>query len=282
MYHKTEEARGNKEVPDRDQSPIDMKIVVLVKQVPDTWGDRALDPEDMTVNRESSHPVANEMDDHALEEALRLRELHGGTVTAASMGPAHASITLKRAMAMGADDAVQLTDDALRGSCAVATSAALAALVETLDFDLVLAGAEASDARVGATAAMIAERIGIPALTYAGSVSIAGEAARIERRTDQGVTTIEATMPAVVSVTEKINEPRYPSFKGQMAAKQKQIRILTAAELGLEADEIGFAGSTSEVIDFALRPPRGRGEVVIDDGDGAAKLAAFLSYRELI
>lgn len=259
-----------------------MNIVVLVKQVPDTWSERTLRDDDRTVDRDAADAVFNEMDEHGVEAALTLKEAHGGEVTVVSMGPERAGETIRKALAMGADRAVHVTDEALHGSCAVGTSAALAAALRTLDFDIVIAGTEASDARVGALAGMLAQRLGVPALTGARSVSIEGGTARIERQLDAGYEVVEAALPAVVSVIEKINEPRYPSFKGIMAAKKKPVTILGLADLGLDAGSVGLAGATSEVVDFAPRPPRSAGQKVTDEGNGGVQIADFLATAKII
>jgi electron transfer flavoprotein beta subunit len=259
-----------------------MNIVVLVKQVPDTWSDRKLRDDDRTVDRDAADAVFNEMDEHGVEEALKLKEAHGGEVTVLSMGPERTSETIRKALAMGADKAVHVTDEALHGSCAVGTSAVLAAALRTLEFDVVVVGTEASDARVGALGAMLAERLEVPALTGARSVSIDGQTARIERQVDSGFQTVEADLPVVISVIEKINEPRYPSFKGIMAAKKKPLTTLTLADAGIEADKVGLAGSGTEVAEFAARPPKQAGQVVKDEGDGGVKLAEFLASQKFI
>jgi electron transfer flavoprotein beta subunit len=259
-----------------------MNIVVLVKQVPDTWSERKLRADDKTVDRDAADAVFNEMDEHGVEEALMLKEAHGGEVTVVCMGPERAAETIRKALAMGADKAVHVSDDALRGSCAVGTSAALAAAIGTLDFDIVIAGTEASDARVGAMGAMLAERLGVPQLTAARSVEIDAGTVRIERQLDAGYEVVEADLPVVVSVIEKINEPRYPSFKGIMAAKKKELTTLSLADLGLDAAQVGAAGATSEVVDFAPRPPRAKGQIVTDEGDGGVKLADFLVAEKIV
>ena len=259
-----------------------MNIVVLVKQVPDTWAERRLRDDDKTVDRDAVEAVINEMDEYAVEEALRLKEAHGGEVTVLSMGPERAIETIRKALAMGADKAIHLTDEALHGSCAVATSGALAKVLSTVDYDVVVCGTEASDARVGAMGAMLAERLGIPQLTSARKVDVDGDTVRIERQTDSGYEVVEATLPVVVGVIEKINDPRYPSFKGIMAAKKKPLTTLSIADAGIDAGEVGLANATSEVVEFAPRPPREKGQIVADDGDGGTKIADFLAAQKII
>jgi electron transfer flavoprotein beta subunit len=264
-----------------------MNIVVLVKQVPDSGSERALRPDDQTVDRSSANNVINEMDEYAIEEALKLREAHGGTVTVLSMGPEQATDSIRKALQMGPDGAVHVVDDALAGSCALATSKVLAAAIRTLDPDLVLAGAESTDGRVQVMPHMIAERLGIAALTGARKLTVspggeAGASLTVERQTDEGYEVVTAATPAVVSVWDTINEPRYPSLKGIMAAKKKPIRALSLADLGIAADEVGLAGATSTVVESAKRPPRQAGTKVVDSGEGGVALVEFLATEKFV
>jgi electron transfer flavoprotein beta subunit len=183
---------------------------------------------------------------------------------------------------MGADKAVYLIDDALAGSDAMATSAALAKVLGRIGFDLVILGAESTDARMGVMAAMLAERLGVPQVSLASKVEVDGTALRIHRQTDYGYDKVEASLPAVISVVEKINEPRYPSFKGIMAAKKKPVETLTLADAGLDPGEVGLAAAATEVVSFANRPPRQAGTVVKDEGDGGTKAAEFLAAQKFI
>jgi electron transfer flavoprotein beta subunit len=259
-----------------------MNIVVCVKQVPDTWSERTLKASDCTLDRDAADAVINELDEFAIEEGLRLAEAHGGEVTILSMGPARAAESIRKALSMGADKAVHLVDDGLAGSDVLATSAAITAVLGQIGFDLVICGSESTDARTGVLPAMLAERLGLPQLTYARQVEIDGTAITIHRQTDYGYDTVEASLPAVLSVVEKINEPRYPSFKGIMAAKKKPVQIMSLADLGLEPTAVGLANAATEVLGFAKRPPRQSGTVVTDDGDGGAKAAEFLSAAKFI
>ncbi len=259
-----------------------MNIVVCVKQVPDTWSEKKLDPADNTLDRGATDPVMNEMDEYAVEEALRLQEASGGEVTVLCMGPDPATETLRKALSMGADKAIHVLDPALHGSDAVATSLALAKAVATTSYDLVLLGSESSDARMSVVPAMLAERLGVPQLTFAKEVTVDGSAVKIKRLTDDGYQAVEAQLPAVVSVVEKINEPRYPSFKGIMAAKKKPVETLSLADLGIDAGDVGLGGAWSAVESFEAAPPRQAGTVVKDEGDGAAKLAEFLAGKKFI
>ena len=258
-----------------------MNIVVCVKQVPDTAGERTLRP-DGTLDRASADALINELDEYAIEEGLRIAEAHGGEVTILTMGPARAAESIRKALSMGADKAVHLVDDALEGSDALATSYALAQVLQATGFDLVICGSESTDARTGVLPAMLAERLGVPQLTLAGKVGIDGTAITIRRVSDEGYATVTARLPAVVSVVEKINEPRYPSFKGIMAAKKKPVQTLTLADAGIDPALVGLAGAATVVADFAARPPRAAGVVVKDEGDGGTAVAAFLAERKFI
>jgi electron transfer flavoprotein beta subunit len=259
-----------------------MKIVVCVKQVPDTEAEKRLLPDTLTVDRESSNPVLNEMDEYAIEEALKLVEAHGGEVVVLTMGPDGADAAVRKALSMGADSGILLTDPALAGSDAVATSYALAQALGTTEFDLVVLGSEASDARTSLVPAMLAERLGLPQLTFASKVEIDGTDITVNRLTDYGHDIVKAQLPAVVSVVEKINEPRYPSFKGIMAAKKKPIANLDTAAAGIDAALVGAAGAWTAVADAAQRPPRSAGVKVADEGEGGVKLAEFLSAQKFI
>jgi electron transfer flavoprotein beta subunit len=259
-----------------------MNIVVLVKQVPDSGAERTLHPTDQTVDRGGANNVINEMDEYAIEEALKLQEAHGGEVTVLTVGPEQATEAIRKSLQMGPDKAVHVVDDALHGSCAPATSKVLAAALRTLNPDLILSGAESTDGRVQVMPHMIAERLGIAALTGARKLTVDGTALTVERQTDEGYEVVTAATPAIVSVWDTINEPRYPSLKGIMAAKKKPIQTLSLADLGIAADEVGFAGATSKVVESAKRPPRQAGTKVTDEGDGGAKLVEFLAAEKFV
>jgi len=259
-----------------------MNIVVCMKQVPDTYSERKLRPSDSTLDRDAADGVINELDEYAVEEGLRLAEAHGGEVTILSMGPERASESIRKALSMGADKAVHVVDDALAGSDALATSAALAAVLGRIGFDVVILGSESTDARMGVMAAMLSERLGVPQLSFASKVEIDGTEISINRQADYGYDRVQATLPAVISVVEKINEPRYPSFKGIMAAKKKPVDKLSVADIGLDPGQVGLASASSEVVSFASRPPRQAGTVVKDEGDGGVKAAEFLAAQKFI
>jgi electron transfer flavoprotein beta subunit len=259
-----------------------MNIVVLVKQVPDTESPRKLKSDDSTLDRAAADGVINELDEYAIEEGLRVKEAHGGEVTVVTMGPDKATDSIRKSLAMGADKAVHLVDDALTGSDALQTSYAIQQILGRTGFDLVILGSESTDARTGVLAAMLAERLGVPQLSLANKVEIDGTAITIQRQTDYGFDRVQASLPAVVSVVEKVNEPRYPSFKGIMAAKKKPVETLGIAEAGIDAGQVGLASAATAVVDFAEAPPREQGQIVTDEGDGGAKIAEFLASKKFV
>jgi len=199
-----------------------------------------------------------------------------------SMGPEKAAESIRKALSMGADQAVHLLDDGLAGSDALSTSYALAKVLEQTGFDLVICGAESTDARMGVMAAMLAERLGVPQVSVAIKLELDGSVLRIHRVSEDGYFEVESSLPAVVSVVEKINEPRYPSFKGIMAAKKKPVQTMSLADAGVDPALVGFGGSATEVVDFAQRPPRQSGTIVKDEGDGGVKVAEFLATQKFI
>lgn len=259
-----------------------MKVAVCVKQVPDTWAEKALKASDSTLDRESADGVMNELDEYAVEEALKLIEANGGEVVVVSMGPERAAETVRKALSMGADSGIHLVDDAFAGSDALATSYALAKVLEGRGFDLIIFGSESTDARMSVVPAMVAERLGVAQLTFAQKVDVSGSDVTIERATETGFDTVTASTPAVVSVVEKINEPRYPSFKGIMAAKKKPVETLSVADAGLDSSKLGLSAAWSQVSDFAARPAKAAGTIVTDEGDGGAKIASYLSEQKFI
>jgi electron transfer flavoprotein beta subunit len=262
-----------------------MKIVVLVKQVPDSGAERNL-RDDKTVDRASANNVINEMDEYAIEEALRLQEAHGGsdssTVTVLTMGPERASESIRKALSMGPDGAVHIVDDALAGTDALGTSRVLAAALRRLEPDLVLCGSESTDARGQVLPHMLAERLGFAALTGARKLTVEGSQLTVERQTEEGYEVISAATPAIVSVWDTINEPRYPSFKGIMAAKKKPVETLTLADLQIAADQVGWSGAATDVASHSKRPPRSGGQKVTDSGDGGTQLVEFLVSEKFV
>ncbi|MCI4676621.1 electron transfer flavoprotein subunit beta/FixA family protein [Candidatus Mycolicibacterium alkanivorans] len=261
-------------------------IVVLIKQVPDTWSERKLSDGDYTLDRDAADAVLDEINERAVEEALLIKEREGdagGSVTVLTAGPERATEAIRKALSMGADKAVHLLDPGLHGSDMVQTGWALARALGTIeDTDLVIAGNEATDGTGGAVPAIIAEYLGLPQLTHVRKLSVEGGKVTAERETDDGVFTLEASLPAVVSVNEKINEPRFPSFKGIMAAKKKEVVTLTLAEIGVEPDEVGLANAGSTVLASTPKPPKTAGEKITDEGEGGKKIAEYLVAQKII
>lgn len=260
-------------------------IVVLIKQVPDTWSERKLSDGDFTLDRDAADAVLDEINERAVEEALLIREKEGaeGTVTVLTAGPERATEAIRKALSMGADKAVHILDDGMKGSDVLQTAWALArALGQIEGTELVIAGNESTDGVGGAVPAIIAEYLGLPQLTHLRKLTVADGKVTGERETDDGVFTLEASLPAVVSVNEKINEPRFPSFKGIMAAKKKEVTVYTLAEIGVEPDEVGVANAGSKVTATTPKPPKTAGEKVTDEGDGGTKIAEYLVAQKLI
>jgi electron transfer flavoprotein beta subunit len=258
-------------------------IVVLVKQVPDTATERKLSDGDHTLLRDTNDSVIDEINERAVEAALQLTEAQGGEITLVSVGPEHAIDAIRKGLSMGADKAIHVSDPALHGADVLQTANVLAAAIRRVDnLDLVIAGNESSDGSSGAVPAILAELLGYPQLTHARTVEVDGTTIRVDRETEDGITHLEATLPALVSVGEKINQPRYPSFKGIMAAKKKPVDTLTVADLGVDTSEIGLDNAWSTVLEAAPKPPRSAGQKVTDEGDGGAQIAAFLVSQKLI
>ena len=262
-----------------------LKIVVLVKHVPDAQFDRHIGAE-RTLDRSES--ILSELDEYPLEAALQLSEARGGEkagnqVIALTMGGPDAANALKKALQIGAGSGVHLTDEALAGSDAAATSLALAAAIRHLgDVDLVIGGMASTDGETSLIPAQLAERLGLPQLTFASSLEVEGRTVRVQRDGDGHSETVQAQLPAVVSVTDQINEPRYPNFKGILAAKKKKIATLTLADLGLDAGQVGAAGSLTAVESAEPRPARTAGTIITDEGDAGVKLVDFLAAQKLI
>lgn len=257
-----------------------MKIAVCIKQVPDTSSEKKLDPSDNTLDRGSVDGVMNELCEYAVEEALLIAEANSGEVVVVTVGPDAATDTIRKALSMGADSAIHVSDDALHGSDALGTSLALAKVLEDKGFDLVIFGSESTDARMSVIPAMVAERLNVAQLTFANKVEVSGSDVKIQRVTDDGYDVVNGSTPAVISVVEKINEPRYPSFKGIMAAKKKPIETVTLSDLGVDAGSVGLGGSKSEVVSFEAAPARAAGTIVTDDGNGGKQIADYLSEQK--
>ena len=258
-------------------------VVVLVKWVPDATAERSLDRSDFTTNRASVDGLLSELDEYAVEESLRIVEARGGTVTVLTMGPEPAAGAIRKALQMGADRGVHILDDALRGSDAIATSLVLATAIQKLDsFDLVLTGMASTDGGMSVIPGMLAERLGLPQLTFAAEVKVGDGTVTIRRDGDTASETIQAHQPAIVSVTDQINQPRYPSFKGIMAAKKKPTDTWSLADLGIEPTSVGLSAAWTVVESATRRPQRSQGTVIFDEGDGGVRLAEFLAAAKFI
>jgi electron transfer flavoprotein beta subunit len=258
-----------------------MKIVVTVKLVPDTSADKRIDPQTKRLVRAGVETVLNPFDEFAIEAALQLKEKIGAdtTVTICSMAPESGKEIVRKALAMGADDAVLVADTALEGSDVWATANALAAALKKTGFDLVLCGTQSTDAATGELPGLLGELLGVPAVTNARSVTFDGGTLRAERETEVGFQRVSVAPPALVSITKSSIEPRYPSLKGIMGAKKKTIAVHAAADLGLSA-----SAPKTELIELATPPPRGAGRVVEagSGAEGAAVIFDFLKEKKLI
>ncbi len=266
-----------------------MKIVVCVKYVPDAQLERTFSQADATTDRVGVDGLLCELDEYAVEEALAVVEAVGGEVVVLTVGPEQAATAIKKSLQMGATSGVHVCDPAIQGSDSVATSLVLAEAVNRIgDVDLVLTGMASTDGAMSVVPAMLAERLGLPQATFASELAVspgAGGGAgsvRIRRDGDLASETIEAALPAVVSVTDQINEPRYPSFKGIMSAKKKPVLTWSLAELGIDPGQVGLAAAWTRVESVVARPPRQQGQVVPDAGDGGSRLARFLLEARLV
>lgn len=268
-----------------------MNIVVCVKYVPDATADRRFE-DDNTVDRVGVDGLLSELDEYAVEQALQLKEKSGNpeetTVTALTVGPEGAADAVRKSLQMGADAGVHVVDDAIAGSDAVATSLVLAEAVKKIGqgsggADLVICGMASTDAAMSVVPAMLAERLGLPQVTFASVIESQGDQVRIKRDGDTATEVIGGTMPLVLSVTDQSGEARYPSFKGIMAAKKKPVETWSLSDLGLDAGQVGLSVAWTEVVATTARPPRTAGEIVKDeDGSGAVALAEFLASKKFI
>lgn len=259
-----------------------MQIVVCVKYVPDATGNRRFNA-DNTVDRVGVDGVLSELDEYAVEEALQIRDATDGEIVVVTMGPDVSRAAVLKSLQMGADAGVHVLDDAIHGSDAVGTSLVLANAIERQSPDLVLCGMASTDGSMSVVPAMLAERLGLPQVTFASEVTVEGSTLRIRRDGDAATEIIEATLPLVLSVTDQCNEPRYPSFKGIMAAKKKPVETLTLADLGISESDVGVAAAWTRVDSYTARPPRSAGTIVADEnGSGAEQLVGFLVGQKFI
>ncbi|MFJ9641461.1 electron transfer flavoprotein subunit beta/FixA family protein [Streptomyces sp. NPDC101178] len=259
-----------------------LRIVVCVKYVPDATGDRHF-ADDLTLDREDVDGLLSELDEYAVEQALQIADAaEGAEITVVTVGPEDARDALRKALSMGADKAVHVEDDDLHGTDVMGTSLVLAKAVERTGFDLVICGMASTDGVMGVLPALLAERLGVPQVTLLSEVSVAGGVVTGRRDGDTASERLEASLPAVVSVTDQSGEARYPSFKGIMAAKKKPVESLDLDDLGLDADEVGLAGAWTAVDSATERPARTAGTIVKDEGEGGRQLAEFLAGQKFI
>ncbi len=252
-----------------------MQVVVCAKQIPDPANPYELEPDTHWLVRPAEQ-ILDDTDRYGVEMGLQLAQADEGTVTLVSMGPAGNMQGIRQALAMGADKAVIVDDPALRGSDALTTARVLAKAIEREGFDLVIAGTESTDGYSGVVPQMVAELLGVPALTYATAVTVGDGSVTIHRQTAAGYDIVEAALPAVVSVTAGVVEPRYPTFKGIMEAKKKPVDTLTAADLGIEPSLV------QKVVSVEPAPERQAGEIVEDDGDAHLKIVELLEKVKVI
>jgi electron transfer flavoprotein beta subunit len=258
-----------------------VKIVVCVKEVPDASAPKRIDPQTFRLDR-SVPGALNEFDTHALEEGLRVKESGEGEVVALLMGPEKAGDSLRKALAIGADRAVHLADETLAGSDLVATSKALAKAIERESADLILFGQQAADSDGAVLWSAVADRLRLPVISQAASLELSDGKVKVKRQTEYGYDVIEAPLPAVVAVSDAINEPRYPSLKGIMGAKKKPQDAVSISDLGLDASDVGDEGSRTEVYAIGEPPARGESRRIEDDGDAATAILQYLAEKKLV
>lgn len=261
-----------------------MRIVVCVKHVPDIQSERGFI--DGRVDRTQGDGTLNELDENAVEAALRLVAEHGGDVTVLTVGPDDADDAVRRGLQMGATRAVRVTDDAIAGSDAFGTALALAAAVRRLGdespVDLVITGMAALDGLMSVVPTLLAAHLDLPQATLAAELTVTDGVVRVRRELDHVTEVLEAALPAVVSVTDQANDPRYPSFAGIMAARKAQVDVWSLADLGLEPASVGAAGARTQVLEAVARPARDDRVLITDTGDAGLRLAAFLDENGLL
>lgn len=256
-----------------------MKIIVLVKEVPDTYGERKLDLETGLADRAASEAVLDEIGERALEVALSYADANEAEVVVMSMAPERAATTIRKGLAMGAASAVQVADPGLAGADLGLTARTLAAAIRKAGFDLVVTGNLSTDGSGGVLPAMLAELLEVPNLTALSSVEIAADSVSGTRDTDDGTMRLSAKLPAVISITEALPDARFPNFKGIMAAKKKPFETLSAADVGIDPQDLTAAASIMTAI--AEKPPRSAGVKITDEGDAGVKIAEFLIENRL-
>jgi electron transfer flavoprotein beta subunit len=259
-----------------------MNVVVCVKQIPDPAAPATLDPDTHTLVRRGKL-ILDDSDSYGVEMGLQLVDAAGGgDVILLSMVPNGETSGLRTALAMGAAKAVLVSDEALAGTDALGTAKVLAAAIRRVEPDLVLAATESTDGYTGTTPVQVAELLGMPSVTFAKKVAVDGSTLKVDRQTEAGYDEVESPLPAVVTVTAGVVEPRYPSFKGIMAAKSKPIETLSVGDLGIDAAEVGSGGARQEIVEVRKAEERGAGEIVEDDGDGFRRIISFLEESKVI
>ncbi|MFC9536762.1 electron transfer flavoprotein subunit beta/FixA family protein [Streptomyces sp. NPDC056975] len=259
-----------------------LRIVVAVKYVPDATGDRHF-AQDLTTDRDAVDGLLSELDEYAVEQALQIAETaDDAEVTVLTMGPEEAQEALRKALSMGADKAVHIEDEGLHGTDAMGTSLVLARAIKHLGYDLVVCGMASTDGNAGVVPALLAERLSVPQVTFLSEVALADGKVTGRRDGDAASEWVEATLPALVSVTDQTGEARYPSFKGIMAAKKKPMESLDISDLGIDEAEVGLRGAWTAVSEATARPARVAGTVIKDEGEGAKQIAAFLAEQKLL
>ena len=256
-------------------------IVVAVKYVPDATADRKFNA-DNTVDREGVDGLLSELDEYAVEQALQIIEAGEGEVTVLTVGPADAADAVRKALQMGADKGVHVVDDAIHGSDVFATAKILAEAIKKIEHDLVIFGMSSTDGATGVVPSLVADLLGVPAVTFGSKLTVDGGTATITRDGDTATQEIQASLPAVISVTDQTDEARYPSFKGIMAAKKKEVVEWSLADLGVDGGSVGLDAAWTKVESNEPRPPRTAGEIVTDEGDGGVKLVEFLASKKFV
>ena len=259
-----------------------MNVVVCVKQIPDPAVPGTLDPSTHTLVR-TGKLILDDSDAYGVEMALQLAPTDAGNeVTLVSMAPNNETSGLRTALAMGASRAILVSDDALQGSDALTTAKVLAAAIRRAEPDLILAATESTDGYTGTLPVQVAELLGLPSVSFAKSVAVDGSSVKVERQTEAGYDDVECPLPAVVTVTAGVVEPRYPSFKGIMAAKSKPVDTLSVADLGFDPAQVGASGAGQEITAVTEAEARASGEIVVDEGDGAQRVVSFLEQIKVI
>ena len=259
-----------------------MNVVVCVKQIPDPAAPPSLDSGSNTLAR-TGKLILDDSDAYGVEMGLQLADqAGGGDVTLVSMAPNGETSGLRTGLAMGAAKAILISDDALAGSDALGTARVLAAAIARANPDLVVMATESTDGYTGTLPVQVAELMGLPSVTFAKAIAVDGSSVKVERQTEAGYDEVVCPLPALVTVTAGVVEPRYPSFKGIMAAKSKPVDNLTVADLGIDASQVGAAGAGQEITDVSDAEARGAGEIVVDEGDGAQRIVAFLEQLKVV